>query len=642
MENQETIIENKTEIITLPTVALRGKTVFPKTFVNFDVGREFSRIAVEESQRNGGLIFITAQKTPDGLYKVGVVGRIRQIVKSNNSSLIKLSVEADYRAIAGSIVKGNCFESAVARWDYQVETGVEAEASFREAKKSFYEFTLFNKTVTKEIAGTLNGISDADGFIDNALTILPVPENKKQEILETPDTVSRLQLFSVLMLNELEISKAQKNIDAIVRKNVDANQKEYYLREQLKAIHQELGDDENEKEEYRKSVKDKHLDDYSEEKILKEIERLDRLNPSSPDYSVALNYLDWIKELPFGYSTPDNSDLSSARDVLNADHFGLEKVKERIVEFLAVLKLTNNEKGQILCFVGPPGVGKTSIAKSIARAMNRKFVRMSLGGVKDESEIRGHRRTYVGAMPGRIVYGLKQAGSMNPVFLLDEIDKMSADVQGDPASALLEVLDPEQNSTFRDRYIEIPTDLSKVLFITTANDRSSIPAPLLDRMEVIEISGYTELEKLEIASRYLVPKCIERNGLKGEQVEITKDALNVIVNDYTMEAGVRNLERQISSVVRKIATGYALNELSGKQTVDKDRVEELLGAKHKYEQLALEQNEVGACTGLAWTAFGGTTLTIEVGLMRGKGEILLTGKLGDVMKESARAGITYI
>ena len=643
-------IEKEGTTVILPMVAIRGRVIFPSTFINFDVGRERSIKAVEDTKNFGGLLFVSAQKkasvekpTPQDIAGTGVVVKIRQIIKSNNTSSLKLSVEAVYRAkIVNYISDADYLKVAVCRQDYISGDATYEEACTRTAKQAFLEYSLINKNLSKDMVVTLSEMENPNVFMDNVLTVLSMPEGKKQEILDEDETTVRLEKFTALISQELQIEKVQKKIEATVRKNIDAGQKEYYLREQLKAIHTELGDDEDEKEGLRMAVKEKKLPSSSETKVLKEIDRLDKINPSSPDYSIILNYLDWIKELPFNKFTKDCKDLAKAEKILNEDHFGLEKVKERIVEYLAVLQLTKKLKGPILCFVGPPGVGKTSIAKSIARATGRNFVRMSLGGVKDEAEIRGHRRTYVGAMPGRIIYGLKQAGSANPVFLLDEIDKITSDMHGDPASALLEVLDPEQNSTFRDRFLEIPCDLSKVMFITTANNIEGIPAPLLDRMEVIRLSGYTDVEKTEIASKYLLPKALKENGLTTDKIEITKDGIDEIIDGYTMEAGVRNLERQIGSVVRKIAKGYALNEYLEKQVIDKKRVNELLGAKHRQENLALEKDEVGACTGLAWTAVGGTTLTIEVGLMQGKGDIILTGKLGDVMKESARAGITYI
>ena len=426
-------------------------------------------------------------------------------------------------------------------------------------------------------------------------------------------------------------------------RSIDKNQKEYFLREQLKAIHTELGDDEQEKDTLTGQLKERHMPAEIEEKALKEVARMDKMPPSSPEYTVIRNYLDWLIELPWTEETKDTENILDAKKILDEDHYGLEKVKTRITEYLAVLQLTKSMNAPILCFVGPPGVGKTSIAKSVARALGRKFVRMSLGGVKDEAEIRGHRRTYVGAMPGRIIYAMKQVGSVNPVFLLDEIDKVSSDMRGDPASALLEVLDPEQNATFRDRFLEVPYDLSKVLFITTANTVDTIPAPLLDRMELIELNGYTLDEKREIAKRYLVPRKIEENGLKPELLEITDGAITAIIEGYTMEAGVRSLERQIGSVCRKIAVRYAENREMEKQTVTEENLESILGVrKYLRDNSRLDGDEVGAATGLAWTSVGGTTLTIEVSCMPGKGEIQLTGKLGDVMKESARAAISYI
>lgn len=633
----------------LPMIALRGKVVFPKTFISFDVGRQISLAAVNAAAENNTQLFIAAQKnalvdTPskNDLNRYGVVARVAQIIKLPGGN-VKVSVEALYRAFAENIKTENgMFVAETVREDYIREDGAETEAYFRLARQAMLEYTLFDKQMSKDVLVKLSEMTDPDEFIDNVLSVLTFKESKCQELLEERVTIKRLENFTRLLSEELEISKIERKISAQVRKNIDKGQKEFYLREQLKAIHTELGDDEDEKKTLYKQIKDKNLPPEAEEKALKELARLDKINPSSPDYSIILNYLDWIKELPFNTYTQDTENLSAAKAVLNADHFGLESVKERIVEYLAVLQLTKKIKGPILCFVGPPGVGKTSIAKSVARALGRKFVRMSLGGVRDEAEIRGHRRTYVGAMPGRIVYGLRNAGSSNPVFLLDEIDKLSSDIHGDPASALLEVLDPEQNSTFRDRYLEIPYDLSKVLFITTANTLDTIPYPLLDRMEVIEINGYTEEEKTEIALRYLVPKQIAENGLTADNLSMTEGGIREIIEGYTMEAGVRNLEREIGTVCRKVAIKVAENKVSQRQVVNEKKVREYLGVRKFSKDKPIESDEVGSATGLAWTAFGGTTLIIEVGLMRGKGEILLTGKLGDVMKESARAGISYI
>lgn len=646
MEGNELIKEERP---VYPVIPLRGKVIFPNTFVNFDVGRPMSLNAVKAASDGDLKVFIAAQKNAlvenpkkSDLYQTGVVAKIRQVIKLPKGN-VKVSVQAVARARVLTLVKSKeRFDATVEELSYTTADEIEAEAYFRVAKAAFWEYSLFDKKMGKDVLTTLAEMNSPNEFIDNAVVVLTLKESDCQKLLEESDTVNRLKLFEKLMVSELEIAKIEQKISAEVRKSIDRGQKEYYLREQLKAIHTELGDNEDEKQSLTDDIKKKHLPAEIEEKALKEIARLDKINPSSPDYSVILNYIDWIKELPFGVYTEDTESLKEAKAVLDADHFGLEKVKERIVEYLAVLHLTKALKGPILCFVGPPGVGKTSIAKSIARALGRKFVRMSLGGVRDEAEIRGHRRTYVGAMPGRIIFGLKNAGSSNPVFLLDEVDKLSSDIHGDPASALLEVLDPEQNSTFRDRFMEIPYDLSKVMFITTANSLDTIPYPLLDRMEIIEINGYTEEEKVQIAKRYLIPKQIAANGITEEKIAFTDDGIVEIVRGYTMEAGVRNLEREIGSVVRKAATFVAEDPDTPQKIVDRKAVPAYLGIRKFLPDEERNADEVGAATGLAWTAFGGTTLTIEVSLMRGKGEILLTGKLGDVMKESARAAISYI
>lgn len=630
----------------LPVVPLRGKVLFPRTILNFDVGRPMSVNAVDSAQ---GVLFISSQKNAfidaprkSDISRIGVIARIKQIIKVQGGSM-KLCVEAVTRARIVKFCDTRDYYTAVVEpYPYENDAdAVETEAYFRVAKNAFFEYTLFDKRINKDMLTTITGINDPNDFVDNAMSVVNFKESDCQNILSITGTVERLKTFQTLFSSELEIAKVEKKIAGKVRGSIDKSQKEFYLREQLKAIHSELGDDPEEGDELRNKILGKHLPAYAEEKALKELSRLDKINPSSPEYSVILNYLDWILDLPFGVYTKDNEDLKSAGEILNADHFGLDKVKERIVEYLAVLHLTKSIKGPILCFVGPPGVGKTSVAASIARSLGRKFVRMSLGGVKDEAEIRGHRKTYVGAMPGRIITGLKNAGSANPVFLLDEIDKLSSDIHGDPASALLEVLDPEQNATFRDRYLEIPFDLSKVMFITTANTVDTIPYPLLDRMEIIELNGYTDEEKEQIAKRYLVPKQIKNNGLTEKKIEVTDEAVKEIINGYTMEAGVRNLEREIGGVVRKVAVKFAEHPRLKKQVVTAADVPIFLGVRKRVEE-DVTGGEVGACTGLAWTAVGGTTLTIEAALMHGKGEILLTGKLGDVMKESARAAISYI
>ncbi len=646
----ENIIKEKEEVKIFPLVALRGKVLFPKTFLNFDVGRPISVLAINQAAESDSTIFIAKQKSAfidaprkNDICNTGVVAKIKQIIKLPNGNM-KVSVEALYRAKIVEFKEVKPSFSVTLEYAPYIPCEEEntLEAYFRKAKNSFYEYTLLDKRINKEMLAQITEQKQADAFLDNALSIVNFKEEDVQEILDTDKTLDRLIIADRLFMRELEILKIERKISTKVKESIDKSQKEFYLREQLKAIHDELGDNINEIEDLRSEIKDKNLPEEVEKKALKEIERLEKINPSSPDYSIILNYLDWIKELPFTETTLDTESLIDAKKVLDADHFGLDKVKERIVEYLAVLNLTKKIKGPILCFAGPPGVGKTSVATSIARALNRKFVRMSLGGVKDEAEIRGHRKTYVGAMPGRIINGLKNAGSSNPVFLLDEIDKLSSDIHGDPASALLEVLDPEQNTTFRDRYLEVPFDLSKVMFITTANSIESIPYPLLDRMEVIELTGYTDLEKLEIAKRYLIPKQLKENGISESKLEITDDAIFEVIEHYAVEAGVRKLERELASIIRKVACAVAENKRIRKRVVDKKDVIDYLGVKKHVRDRALKSDEVGSANGLAWTSVGGTTLTIEVGLYHGKGEILLTGKLGDVMKESARAAISYI
>lgn len=643
-------LDNNGAVKTLPAVALRGKVLFPGTLLNFDVGRPVSVAAVNAATEEHTEIFIAAQKNAaidnpkiNDVSAVGVIAVIKQIVKLPNGNM-KVSVEARRRAKAVEIHADKGYFTVVTEDAPYIkeDDAVINEALVRSAKTYFFAYGMVEKRITKEMIASLNEITDPDVFIDNALSLVAFRESDVLNVFAIDKTAERVQAFNDLFARETEIATIEREISDKVKSNIDKSQKEFYLREQLRAIHDELGDDVEESDELKRRIEEKNLPEEVRQKALKEWERLNKINPSSPDYSIILNYLDWILELPFNDGTDDTDDLSQAKAVLDADHFGLEKVKNRIVEYLAVLKLTKEIKGPILCFVGPPGVGKTSVATSIARALNRKFVRMSLGGVKDEAEIRGHRKTYVGAMPGRIIYGLKNAGSNNPVFLLDEIDKLSSDIHGDPASALLEVLDPEQNASFRDRYLEVPFDLSKVMFITTANTVDTIPYPLLDRMEIIELTGYTNEEKLQIAKRYLVPKQLKLNGITEKKAEIRDDAIAEIIEGYTMEAGVRNLERQLASVIRKIAVKVALNKRTKKQVVTKDDVSGYLGVKKVIRDDKMEKDEVGACTGLAWTSVGGTTLTIEVSLMKGKGETVLTGKLGDVMKESAKAAISYI
>lgn len=631
-----------------PLLPLRGRVVFPKTIASFDVGRVISLASVKQATDADSRIFVSAQINSDqdditsqDVYTVGCVVKLRQIARLSNNN-IRLTVEGLYRAVAREIKKvdGVFIATVEELTTLHIDPSVE-EAYFRASYEILKELADTEKRIPKDVLQYLETCRDPDEFVDIAANALSIPLGSKQSILECSKLVDRLKLIDKHLNDEVEIIRLEKKINATVRKNIDKNQKEYFLREQLKVIHTELGDDEEERDELEKKIKEKGMPEEVEQKVLKELLRMSKMQSSSPDYNVLRIYIDWMLDIPWKESTTDTEKLADAVTILNNDHYGLEKIKERITEYLAVLKRTNGLNAPILCFVGPPGVGKTSIAESIARSLSRKFVRMSFGGVKDESEVRGHRKTYVGAMPGRIISGMKKAGSINPVFLLDEVDKISSDLRGDPAGALLEVLDPAQNSTFVDRYIEVPYDLSKVLFITTANTLDTVPKPLLDRMEVIELSGYTYEEKREIAKRYLIPKKKQANGLVDDELTISDEALDDIIDGYTMESGVRNLERSIDAVCRKAAVRLSNGEQT-KLQVTKDNLQDILGARKFERDNYLEKDEVGTATGLAWTAVGGTTLTIEVSAMHGKGEILLTGKLGDVMKESARAAISYI
>ena len=629
----------------MPMVALRGKVILPNVFTSFDVGRIKSLSAVTAAIEGDSLIFVAAQKDArkdnpkaNEICTIGTVCKIRNYTRMPGDNY-RLNVDALYCAEIVVMPNDNDDYFKVGIREVYPDFGDEneTEAYFRFVKDELRHYlTSDHVKLNKDVFNNILALENAYEFVNAASYNMNFKESEKQNILETLRVKDKLFCFYQFLVKELEIIKAQKDIADRVKTSIEKNQREFYLREQLKAIHAELGDNEDEREQLEQRIKDKKFPQEVEEKALKELFRMSKMNPSSPDYMVLNTYLDWLLDLPFSESSEDRANLKEAIKILDDDHYGLDKVKERIVEYLAVLKLTGKIGGSILCLYGPPGVGKTSIAKSVARALGRKFVRMSLGGVKDEAEIRGHRKTYVGAIPGRIMYAMKEAGTVNPVILLDEIDKLSSDLRGDPASALLEVLDPEQNVTFRDRYLEIPYDLSKVLFITTANSLSTIPAPLLDRMEIIELNGYTRNEKFEIAKRYLVEKASSKNGLDKDKIEFKENAIYRLIDGYTREAGVRTLEREIGGVCRKVATIFAEGKRKRKFVVTDKEVEELLGAeKYSYTD-ELREDEVGACTGLAWTQVGGTTLTIEVALTKGKGELSLTGKLGDVMKESAK------
>lgn len=638
------------EVLTLPMIALRGKVILPNVYTSFDVGRIKSLAAVNAAvDSENPLVFVSAQKDAKvenpslkDVFEIGTVCRIKNVTRMPGDN-IRVNVNALF---AAKIVTSEDNDKYFAVTVKEIEgdfTDTETEAYLRIVKTELTNFlSQPNVKANKEVFSNVLALDKPLEFVYAATYNMNFKEGDKQRILEIPDTKTKLYEFLNLLVQEIEIAKVEKAIAEKVKINVEKSQREYYLREQLKAIHSELGDDEDELENLKQRILDKKMPSEVEEKALKELSRMDKMNPSSPDYTVLNTYLDWLLDLPFNEESKDRESLLDAEAILEADHYGLEKVKERIVEYLAVLKLTGKVGGSILCLYGPPGVGKTSIAKSVARALDRKFVRMSLGGVKDEAEIRGHRKTYVGAMPGRIMYAMKDAGTCNPVVLLDEIDKLSSDLRGDPASALLEVLDPEQNSTFRDRYLEIPYDLSKVLFITTANSLDTIPSPLLDRMEVIELSGYTRNEKAEIAKRYLVPKEIEKNGLDSKKIEFTESGVYRLIDGFTREAGVRNLEREIGGVCRKAATSFAEGKRKRKYVIDADEVGALLGADRFSYTDELRNDEVGCATGLAWTQVGGTTLPVEVALYKGKGNLVLTGKLGDVMQESAKIALTYV
>ncbi len=639
------------EIKTMPMVALRGKVVLPNVFTSFDVGRIKSLAAINAAvDTEDSLIFVSAQRDArvedpviSDVCEVGTVCRIKHITRMPGDN-IKVNVNALFAAeIVTREQNENYFLVTVKERIAEGGEEAETEAYLRVVKTELANFIKQpDVKVNKEVFANILALDRAEDFVNAATYNMNFKEGDKQHVLELVNVRDKLYAFFNYLVHEIEIVKTEREISEKVKASVEKNQREFYLRERLKAIHSELGDDEDEKERLKQRILDKKMPKEVEEKALKELSRMDKMNPSSPDYTVLATYIDWLLDLPFSEESKDRESLSDAVDILEEDHYGLEKIKQRIIEYLAVLKLTGKIGGSILCLYGPPGVGKTSIAKSVARALDRKFVRMSLGGVKDEAEIRGHRKTYVGAMPGRIMYAMKEAGTVNPVILFDEIDKLSSDLRGDPASALLEVLDPEQNVTFRDRYLEIPYDLSKVLFITTANSLDTIPSPLLDRMEILELSGYTRNEKSEIAKRYLVPKQIAKNGLDDKRIEFTESGVYRLIDGFTREAGVRNLEREIGSCCRKIATKVADGKRKKKYVINDKEVEELLGADRFSYTDELREDEVGCATGLAWTQVGGTTLPVEVALFKGKGNLYLTGKLGDVMQESAKIALTYV
>ena len=636
----------------IPVIPLRGMLVFPFMLMHFDVVRTKSLLALEEAMAHNQLIFLVAQRDPkveepepEDFYPVGTIARIKQMLKLPGDS-VRVLVEGVSRAsISKFFTDQPYFSCEVMEKEYEgydIEP-VESEALKRKAVETFQEYFQLVGKLSNETLASVTSIEDAGQLSDVIAASIVANLEAKQDILSEFDVNKRLIIVISILSKEINILLVERKINSMVKSQIDKNQRDYFLREQMKAIQTELGDDGLTAEiaEYRKAFHKCGLPKDVMEKMEKELSRMAKLPSGSSESAVVRSYLDLILELPWNKSTKENADLERARKILDNDHYGLEKVKERILEFLAVRQLSQELHGPILCLVGPPGVGKTSIAKSVAHALNRKYVRMSLGGVRDEAEIRGHRKTYIGAMPGRIINALRQAGSNNAMILLDEIDKMSNDFRGDPASAMLEVLDAEQNNTFRDHYVEVPFDLSHIMFLTTANSLDTVPAPLLDRMEVIEISGYTEQEKGKIAEKYLIPKQRKVHGLTAKNLSFEKRAVSDIINYYTRESGVRNLERQISRICRRVAKQIVGNEKKSVKVTSKN-LESYLGVKkYRYDTIK-EKNEVGVATGLAWTAVGGVTLAVEVNVMDGSGKLELTGHLGEVMQESARAAMSYI
>ncbi|KEO81154.1 endopeptidase La [Tumebacillus flagellatus] len=635
----------------LPLLPLRGLLIYPTMVMHLDVGREKSVKALEKAMVGDNLILLVSQvethiddPEPDEIFEMGTIARVKQMLKLPNGTMRVLIEGLNRAKILEYLDSDEYYFVEVEELPEKEEHDPEIDALMRAILHQFEQYIKISKKITQETLAAVTDIDDPGRLADAIASHLTLKIKDKQLILEAVDVKERLEKLLKILSDEREVIELERKINQRVRKQMEKTQKEYYLREQLKAIQKELGEKEGragEADELREQLAAKQLPDEVRAKVEKEIERLEKMPSTSAEGSVIRTYIDWMLALPWSEESESEIDIKRAEEVLDEEHYGLEKVKERILEYLAVQALVKKLKGPILCLAGPPGVGKTSLARSIAKALNRKFVRVSLGGVRDEAEIRGHRRTYVGAMPGRIIQGMKTAGESNPLFLLDEIDKMTSDFRGDPSSALLEVLDPEQNSTFSDHYIETPFDLSNVLFITTANVLHNIPGPLMDRMEVINLSGYTEVEKLHIAKNHLLKKQVENHGLTMEQVEISDDSLYKVIRGYTREAGVRSLERQIAALCRKAAK-QVVSGVAQKVVITPETVEEYLGGERFRFGMAEKENQVGVVTGLAWTSVGGDTLSIEAALYPGKGKLTLTGQLGDVMKESAQAAFTYI
>ena len=638
---------------TLPLIAIRDQIVYPYSVVPLIIGREKSLRALGHSAETDDMVLLAAQKNPDeenitarDIYRTGTVARVLQVMELPNG-LLKVVVEGIIRAKIKRFRRNPAF--------FQVEVDVFEESEELDAASSkkleqmlllFEEYTRVVSDLPEELNEHIKQQGDPYRMIDFAALHVQAPLQEKQKLLEETDINRRLDILLTMLEGRIGVERLRAEIDQQVQENLLKNQRDYYLQEKLRIIKQELGEEEEpespEIQKLTEAVRKAGMTKHARAKAEEELAKLRKIPPFSPEYSVIRNYLDWLIQVPWKKRTRDELDIKKVKKILDADHYGLEKPKERIVEFLAVLQRVKSLKGPILCFVGPPGVGKTSLGRSIARAMGRKFVRISLGGVRDEAEIRGHRRTYIGSMPGKIIQSMKRAGTVNPVFLLDEIDKMSYDFRGDPSAALLEVLDPEQNKTFNDHYLEVDYDLSNVFFITTANVRSDIPLPLQDRMEIIELPGYLEHEKLEIARRHLLPRQIKENGLKRGELTVADEAILRIIREYTREAGVRNLERHLAKIARKTVRKLLENGNKGHVAVTAENLEEFLGKPEFLNRQVSLQQEVGIATGLAWTLYGGDVLKIEVNIMPGKGKLTLTGKLGDVMQESARTALSYL
>lgn len=633
-------------------IAFRGKVVFPGQAVNFDLVRDKSYAAIAQAVESGESVFLVAQKratmvnpAPQDIYRVGVLATIKQVQRLPGDAMRVVFMAGRRMQIDSYVSLTPYFEVTLKEYGYEPDDPVYLEAVKRRLDEQFREYRRIDTKMPGDVLSSLS-VDDGERFVSTIAGYVFTTDSEKQAVLQTKTLSEQYEQILTVLTKETEIRAMEKRISAKVRQNIDKNQKEYYIREQIHALKEELGEDADEIDELRKRLAEQKdsMPQAAFDKAEKEISRLEKMNPSTPEANVARSFVDLLLEMPWNKATEDEIALDRARQVLAEDHYGLEKVKTRILEYLAVYKLTHNLKSPVLCFVGPPGVGKTSIVRSIARAAGRELVSMSLGGIHDEAEIRGHRRTYVAAMPGRIISGIRSVGVNNPVFLLDEIDKMTADIHGDPASALLEVLDPNQNYNFKDNYLDVPFDLSNVMFVTTANSLDPLPPALLDRLEVIELSGYTYEEKLQIAKRYLKPKEIRANGLSDIKIEMSDAVISYIISAYTRESGVRNLEREIATVMRKLALKVVeMPEMPTSLKVTKKDIAEFLGPARYKDGAANESDEVGVATGLAWTSVGGVTLTIEAAVISGgKGELKLTGSLGDVMKESCLAALSLV